>query len=60
MPLTINHGREMSTISGNGVVLFSFNVSYYLKSDNIWILFLDLVGNSEVDLQEGPGVGNYF
>ena len=28
------------------MVLFSSTVSYYLKSDKIWILFLDLVGNS--------------
>ena len=35
--------------------LFSFDVSYYLKSDKIWILFLDLFSNSEADLGEGPG-----
>ena len=35
--------------------LFSFDVSYYLKSDKIWILFLDLFGNSKADLEEGPG-----
>ena len=38
------------------VVLFSSNVSCYLKSDKIRILFLDLVGNSEADLEEAPGV----
>ena len=37
------------------MVLFSSNVSCYLKSDKIWILFLDLVGNFEADLEEGPG-----
>ena len=37
------------------MVLFSSNVSYYLKSDKIWMLFLDLVGKSEADLEEGPG-----
>ena len=37
------------------VVLFSSNVSYYLKSEKIWMLFLDLVGKSEADLEEGPG-----
>ena len=38
------------------VVLFSSNVSYYLKSDKIWMLFLGLVGNLEADLEEAPGV----
>ena len=37
------------------MVLFSSTVSYYLKSDKIWILFLDLVGNSVADPGEGPG-----
>ena len=37
------------------VDLFSFDVSYYLKSDKIWILFLDLFGHSEADLEERPG-----
>ena len=40
-----------------------FNVSCYLKSDKIWILCLDLVGNSEADLEEGPwgpGSPRYF
>ena len=43
--------------------LFSSTVSYYLKSDKIWILFLDLVGNSEADPGEGPagpGPPRYF
>ena len=35
----------------------SSTVSYYLKSDKIWILFLDLVGNLEADPGEGPGEG---
>ena len=37
------------------MVLFSSTVSYYLKSDKIWILVLDLVGNSEANPGEGPG-----
>ena len=37
------------------MVLFSSNVLCYLKSDKIWMLFLDLVGKSEADLEEGPG-----
>ena len=36
------------------MVLFSSIVSYYLKSDKIWILFLDLVGNSEPDPGKSP------
>ena len=36
------------------MVLFSSIVSCYLKSDKIWILFLDLVGNSEADPGKGP------
>ena len=39
------------------MVLFSSIVSCYLKSDKIWILFLDLVGNSEADPGKGPGGG---
>ena len=45
------------------MVLFSSNVSYYLKSDKIWMLLLDLVGNLEADLEEapgGPGPPRYF
>ena len=45
------------------MVLFSSSVSCYLKSDKIWILFLDQVGNSEADLEEepgGPGPSRYF
>ena len=45
------------------MVLFSSNVSYYLKSDKIWMLLLDLVGKSEADLEEapgGPGPPRYF
>ena len=37
------------------MVLFSSSVSYYLKSDKIWLLVLDLVGNSEADPGEEPG-----
>ena len=52
----MNSGITVQRLRGRlRVVLFSFNVSYYLKSDKIWTLFLDLVGNSEVDLQERPG-----
>ena len=43
------------TVQRLTVVLFSSTVSYYLKSDEISILFLDLVGNSEADPGEGPG-----
>ena len=38
------------------MVLFSSTVSYYLKSDKIWILFLNLVGNS-VDTGSGSRGG---
>ena len=38
------------------MVLFSSTVSYYLKSDKIWILFLNLVGNS-VDTVSGSRGG---
>ena len=41
------------------MVLFSSTVSYYLKSDKIWILVLDLVGNSEANPGEGPGAPRY-
>ena len=45
------------------MVLFSSTVSYDLKSDKIWILFSDLVGNLEADPGEGPrrpGPPRYF
>ena len=42
------------------MVLFSSIVSCSLKSDKIWILFLDLVGNSEADPGKGPGPARYF
>ena len=52
----MNSGITVQRLRGRlRVVLFSSNVSYYLKSDKIWILFLGLVGNSEADLEEGAG-----
>ena len=52
----MNSGIKVQRLRGRlSVVLFSSNVSYYLKSDRIWILLLDLFGNSEADLEEGPG-----
>ena len=54
--MLLNSGITVQRLRGRlRVVLFSSNVWYYLKSDKIWILFLDLFGNSEVDLEEGPG-----
>ena len=52
----MNSGITVQRLRGRlRVVLFSSNVSYYLKSDKIWTLFLGLVGNSEADLEEGAG-----
>ena len=52
----MNSGITVQRLRGRlSVVLFSSNFSYYLKSDKIWILLLDLFGNSETDLEEGPG-----
>ena len=60
----LNSGITVQRLRGQlRVVLFSSNVSCYLKSDKIGILFLDLVGNFETDREEGtgsPGPPRYF